>query len=140
MTASPRRGPKEQLIPALLRCLGASGANVAVEFALVAPVFFLLLFGVVETGRLIWSATTLRFAVEETARCAAINQTLCGTPAAAQSYAVTRAPGLGMLPSSFTISLPPCGSQVVGTYQFQPLAANVFPTPLTLSATSCFPV
>lgn len=42
----------------------------ALEFALIAPIFFLLLLGIMELGRMFWMQVTLRQAVEQTARYA----------------------------------------------------------------------
>ena len=44
--------------------------SAALEFALIAPVFFLLLLGIMELGRMFWMQVTLRQAVEQTARYA----------------------------------------------------------------------
>lgn len=43
-----------------------------VEFALVAPLFFLLLFGVIEMGRLVWTNHELTNGVREGARLAMV--------------------------------------------------------------------
>ena len=44
-----------------------------VEFALVAPLFFLLLFGIIEAGRFIFYYETLNNATREGARYAIVN-------------------------------------------------------------------
>jgi len=59
-----------------LRSSGArhrSGAQAMVEFALVAPMFFLLLFGIVEAGRFIFYYETLNHATREGTRYAIVN-------------------------------------------------------------------
>ena len=55
-----------------------SGAN-AVEFALVFPVFMLILFGTIEFGRMLWTSHALHDAAIATARCMGIPQTQCTT-------------------------------------------------------------
>jgi hypothetical protein len=50
-----------------------SRAQALVEFALVAPMFFLLLFGIVEAGRFIFYYETLSNATREGARYAIVN-------------------------------------------------------------------
>ncbi|MDR3409606.1 MAG: pilus assembly protein [Formivibrio sp.] len=45
-----------------------------VEFALVAPVYFLLIFGIIEFGLLFWSDLTMQYAVREGARYAITGQ------------------------------------------------------------------
>jgi Flp pilus assembly pilin Flp len=47
--------------------------STAVEFALIAVPFLLLIFGVVESGRMIWTMNGIRYAIEETSRYASIN-------------------------------------------------------------------
>ena len=54
---------------AAIACDGAA----AVETALVLPVFLLCVFGISEIGRALWIQSTLQYAVEDAARCAAIN-------------------------------------------------------------------
>ena len=44
-----------------------------VEFAIVAPIFFLLLFGIIEAGRFIYTYETLNNATREGARYAIVN-------------------------------------------------------------------
>jgi Flp pilus assembly protein TadG len=45
----------------------------AVEMALVLPILSLIILGTIEAGWLLWSANTLYFAVEQAARCGAID-------------------------------------------------------------------
>lgn len=49
----------------------------AVEFALVAPVFLLLLLGIIELSRLVWTSHALHETAIATARCMAIPQFEC---------------------------------------------------------------
>ncbi len=53
----------------------------ALEFALVAPVFFLVLLGGIELGLLWWTKNTLQMIAAVTARCVAVNSTSCTDPA-----------------------------------------------------------
>lgn len=53
-----------------------SGAS-AVEFALVMPAFLLMLFGIVEFGRLFWTSHALHETAIATARCMGIPQLEC---------------------------------------------------------------
>ena len=64
MSAAIRR------LRSLLRC--AEGAAL-LEFGLVAPVFILILTGVVEFGRLHWVRNSIEYAAEQTARWAIVN-------------------------------------------------------------------
>lgn len=53
-----------------------SGAS-AVEFALVAPIFLLMLFGMIEFARLFWTTHALHETAIATARCMGIPQLEC---------------------------------------------------------------
>jgi len=112
----------------------------ALEFGLTAPVFFLILLGVIETGLLFWTQIGLQHGAEMAARCASVNSTLCPTsnPNAITSYATRQTFGLGLPSSTFSYSTPACGNQVNASYNFQfPGIFNV--APLTLTAQACFP-
>ena len=112
----------------------------ALEFGLTAPVFFLLLFGVIEVGLLFWTQIGLQHGAEMAARCASVNSTLCpnSNPIAITSYATEQTFGLNLPSSTFSYSTPACGNQVSASYTFQfPAIFNV--DPLTLRAQACFP-
>lgn len=121
--------------------LSQSGAT-ALEMAVVLPLVLSFLFGLTEFGRAIWTKATLDFAVESAARCFAVDTTNCGTAAATQTYAATRAAGLGLTGTAFTVTLPTptCGKQVIGSLTFKFAAAGLFAFPiLTLNSTACYP-
>jgi Flp pilus assembly protein TadG len=111
----------------------------AVEFALILPPFLLLLFGIVEFGRVLWTQSALHFAVEEAARCATVDATNCATATQVQNFAVSRAKGLGLKNTVFTLTTPACGNQVSASYPFPFILATMFPSSITLTAQSCFP-
>lgn len=50
-----------------------SDGTVAVEFALVAPMLFLLIFGLIESGRLYFTRSSVQFAVEQAGRYAMVH-------------------------------------------------------------------
>jgi Flp pilus assembly protein TadG len=50
-----------------------------VEFALVAPVFFALLFGIIEFGRALWTQLALQQTAIVAARCMAVPQSACAS-------------------------------------------------------------
>jgi Flp pilus assembly protein TadG len=112
----------------------------AIEFALTAPVFFLLLFVIIEGGLLLWTQLGLQHGVELAARCATVNSTLCGNTSAIQNYAAQQAFGLNVPSSTFVVSTTSsCGNKVSASYTYQ-FITSVFGLPsLTLSALSCFP-
>jgi len=67
-----------------------------VEFALVAPLFFLLVFGITDFGRLFFVQETLQFALREAGRYAVTGQKLSTTNRVQSiiNVAKTAAPGL----------------------------------------------
>jgi Flp pilus assembly protein TadG len=113
-----------------------SGAA-AVELALTAPAFVLLLAGVLGCGLLMWTMLGLQHAVEMAARCATIDTTVCDTTSTIQAFAADNAYGLNPPVSTFTVSTPSCGNQVTANYSF-PYVTSVLGD-ITLTAQSCFP-
>jgi Flp pilus assembly protein TadG len=121
------------------RMLRDNRGATAVEFAITAPVFFVLLFGILDGGLLVWTQIGLQHGAEAAARCASINSTVCGTPATIQNYAAQNAFGLTIDPTSFSVTSPACGNQVSATHTFV-FASGYFGAPsFTLTAQSCFP-
>lgn len=119
-------------------CRDESGAS-AIEFALTAPLFFMILLGIIEAGLFIWTQTGLQHGAEMAARCATVNTTTCGNTSAIQNFAVQQAFGLSFAPSVFSVTTPACGNQVSATYTYQ-FITHYFGAPsLTLNAQSCFP-
>ena len=115
------------------------GGATALEFALCAPAFFMLVMGIVEVGLLVWMQLGLQQGVEAAARCASINHTTCGNAGQIQSYAVAQSYGLPVPIAAFTVSTPACGNQVQASYT--PTFLPSFPIPTTtLTAQACFPV
>jgi Flp pilus assembly protein TadG len=109
----------------------------AVEFALTAPLYLLILCTLIMGALLLWTQLGLQHGVESAARCASINLTLCGTTANIQNYAVSNSFGLTVNPSVFTPSKPSCGNQVSASYVI-PFSLYGLPSP-TLTAKACFP-
>ncbi len=112
----------------------------AVEMALVIPFLSLMFLGGIDAGWMLWSAGTLDFAVEEAARCAAVDVNNCATASQVQNVAVSKAMGLSMAATDFAVTTPACGKQVSATYVFnflQPFNANFN---VSIPATSCYPI
>jgi Flp pilus assembly protein TadG len=126
--------------------------TVGIEYGLILPVLLLFLFGLMDTGRLLWTNITLTRATEVAARCGAINPagvTTC-TAANIPAYAATQAQNFGIsdaVAADFVATTPNCGVQVTATYTFQfvvpwfPQFSTKAPfgaTTMTLNATSCY--
>lgn len=115
-----------------------SGAS-ALEFGLTAPVFFLVIFGIIEGGLLLWTQLGLQHGTELAARCAGINKTLCGTTNAIQNYAAQQSYGLNPSPSTFSVSVAACGQLVTASYTFRFVTSYWSRPNLVLTAQACFP-
>jgi len=112
----------------------------AVEMALVFPFLCLMIVGAIDAGWMLWSASTLDFAVEEAARCGAVDAANCGTTANIQGVAVGKAMGLSMSASDFTVTTPACGKKVEATYVFPFLMPFSTDFNISIPATSCYPI
>lgn len=126
----------------------ASG-SVAIQYAIALPVLLLLVVGVLDTGRLLWTYTTLQRAAEAAARCGAINATVAnkgGTPTACASEtdiknkAVAEAWGLSVPSSAFTVTDATCGKQVSVNYTYNFLIPWMLSPSTTLKPKACHPV
>ena len=134
-SAQPISSLGRSLVRLARDCRGAT----AVETAIVLPAFLLVLFMVVEAGLIFWTQSTLQFAVESAARCAALSTTQCGTTSSIQTYAASKAVGISVSSSSFNVTTPSCGHEVSISYSFNLIVAGLLPGNITLNAQSCHP-
>jgi Flp pilus assembly protein TadG len=89
----------------------------AVEFALVFPVFIVMVAGIVELSRAMWIKATLQFAIEQTARHAVVNTSL--TTDELETYAATQLPSLSGDDITFTAT-----STSTGGFDYVTLSAS----------------
>ncbi len=86
----------------------STAGSAAVEFALVALVFLLMLFGAIEYGRLLWTQNSIQYAVEQAARCAAMGltpgATSCTTAGTTQTFAAAQVRGYTVATTAFTVA------------------------------------
>lgn len=134
------RSPRPTILARLRRC--AKGAS-AVEFALVAPIFLMMVLGMMEIGRALWIKNTMQYAVEEAARYAIINTD--ATTAQVTSYAAGKVPGTWNVDSSnFSTSTSTSGGvkyyTITGSYDFVPMVTIIKMNPFTLEARARVPV
>lgn len=121
----------------LTRLWRARDGAAAVEFALTLPLLLLVLLGVMEVGRVMWTQSALNFAVQETSRCLAIQAPACATTAGAQAFAAQKVAGLKIPASAFAISQQACGRQVRGQVTYSFVLKAVFAQAPTISAQVC---
>lgn len=103
----------------MARCRSGTAA---IEFAIVAPVFLTMLYGLIETGRVFWTQSTLQYAVEEAVRFAIVDNSVSESDVA--SIAVSNAIGLAADASDFTVTFETVGAvrnfiTVQAAYQFE---------------------
>jgi Flp pilus assembly pilin Flp len=113
----------------------------AVEFAIVAPVFIVLLVGTLALCVALFLIGSLHFAVEEGARCASVKPAcqIAGVADATltQTYTQNHYFGPSVSPT-FTYAAAACGNSVSASISYSMnVGFRTFTVPI--SATSCFP-
>lgn len=116
-----------------------SSGGTIVEFALTAPLLLLMLFGIIEGGRMMWTQQALQHGVQMAARCASVNAGLCGSSAQIASLASATAWGISPDPALVAVTEQPCGHRVAIDYPYLFLGQIGSGWSLTLHASSCFP-
>lgn len=138
------------MIPSRLTSLKRhTGGATSLEFAIVSSALFMLLFGCIEGGLMMWTRGTLQSVAAQTARCAAIASQLCSSP---QQYAVNLATSwLGtalIVMADVTITTQTtCGSgSATGAFQKVTIAAPSWVGAISypfgahsVNVTACFP-
>ena len=121
-------------------CRGAA----AVEFALLAPVLFALLLGIIEFGFQMWVHVTLDSALAQAARCYVLGYvdstagTNCGTVAGATLYLKSVATGIPFPTGALTVTSP-AGGCLRYSYAASWLITGLMPMAApTFGGTSCF--
>jgi hypothetical protein len=117
------------------------GGQALVEFALVAPIFFLLLFGVIEAGRFVSYSELLNGATRDGARYAIVNgansltcptgppapgSPACDTDGSDVRDAVRRS-AIALLPAALTVTAAWCYDPTLAPYSCPDLDADGFP-------------
>ena len=119
--------------------LAHNGGATAVEFGLTAPVFFALMFGLINAGLMLWTQLGLQHATELAARCASVNKSLCSDAAAIKNYAASQVFGKVVPASVFTPAQLSCGNSVSARFDFGLIGGYYGTQILTLNASACFP-
>lgn len=126
----------------------AKGATL-VEFALVAPVLLLFIFGIIESARAIWTYQSLQETAFSAARCMAIGRSPCDSVANVKSHAVARAAEsrITVPTSAITAEASVTCHGVSGqdkvriVLPYQSILSGFLPTSLTnLTVTACAPI
>jgi Flp pilus assembly protein TadG len=110
--------------------------STAVEFALVFPALAMFMLGTVTACLLMFSTSSLHYAVEQAARCYSVNSSQCGSASTAQTYAKSLYRGANS--PTFTAATPACGHQVSGSVNIV-LSAIFVSWSMPVNAVACFP-
>jgi Flp pilus assembly protein TadG len=109
----------------------------AVEFAIIVPVFILLIIGTIALCFALFLVGSLHFAVEDGARCASVKTTICTDAASTIAYTQSRYLGPARSPT-FTYAAATCGNSVSASISYSmDVGSKTFVIPI--SATACFP-
>ena len=114
----------------------------AVEMAVVLPIFFIFLLGIVNFGLLLWTQASLSYAVQSAARCAAIGPPDCGSPESVKTYAMNKYFGQSLGTDLFEYNSPGSGcGHTVSTVDglIYKMTIPFYDLQIGLSATACFP-
>jgi Flp pilus assembly protein TadG len=109
----------------------------AVEFAIIAPLFILLVIGTIGLCFALFLVGSLHFAVEDGARCASVKTTICSDATSTIAYTQSRYLGPNVSPT-FTYAAAACGKSVSASISYSmDVGFRTFVIPI--SATACFP-
>ena len=110
----------------------------AIEFAIVGPVFILLLIGILYLAMCLSVVGSMHYAVEEGARCASVKTTVCTDQTSTVSYTQNHYFGPSTLPTFTYNPAAACGHSVSGSINYVlDLGLRQITVPITAAA--CFP-
>jgi len=110
----------------------------AIEFAIVGPIFIMLIIGIMYLCMCLAVVGSMHYAVEEGARCASVKTTVCSDQSTTVSYTQSHYFGPSTLPTFTYNAAAACGHSVSGTISYVlDVGLKQFTVPITASA--CFP-
>ena len=94
-----------------IRAFGRSNAgSAAVEFAIAAPILFVLMFAIIEFGRAWSTKNSLQYAIERAARYAIVCNGACPSDTAVKTYAANQVYDQTVGASAFSVTHPDGGN------------------------------
>ncbi len=116
----------------------------AVEFALVAPIFLIMVIGVFELGRAMWIKASMQYAVEETTRYAIVNTSATTSTLATYASTAFTSSGISITGVTFSATEATTGGitymSITGSYDFSVIVPLVPIPDITISAKSRIPI
>jgi Flp pilus assembly protein TadG len=126
------------LMHILRRFAREHGGAAALEFAMVAPVFIMLVVGGIAAGNAVFEVASMHYAVESGARCASIQTTVCTSSSAVVTYTQSHYAGPRLPAPTFTYSTAGCGHTVTGTVTYSMnIGTKTYNIPVSTAA--CYP-
>ena len=135
-----RSPPELDQKSSVARALGDERGVTAIEYALLLPVVLVIVLGIIDAGRAVWTQATLNHAAGAAARCGAIDTVRCGTTAEIQAYAVDQAGGMALQPTIFAVTTAVCGNKVTASLPLSLTLPWNGSSSITLKAEACFPM
>ena len=132
----------------LARIRDCRRGGATVEFALLAPAFFMMLFGIIEGGRMIWTQQTIAEVAFSTVRCMSVD-TACALPEDQRDHAIARALDYGLTVGAADVTPEPnatctglaAANAVTIRLAFDSPVAGLMPgLPASLTARACYPL
>ena len=124
------------------------GGATAVEFAMISGAFLIMLFGIIEVGRIFWTWNALQYATEETARYAIVHTAASSSDLS--DYAFQAMSGINTDVSASSLTVLTSSPTVAGVSFVQVDSSYVFSTltsflpdsisSLTLTASARVPI
>jgi Flp pilus assembly protein TadG len=84
----------------------SNAGSTAVEFAIAAPILFVLMFAIIEFGRAWWTKNSLQYAIERAARYAIVCNGACPSDAAVTTFAASQVYDQMIAATAFTVTHP----------------------------------
>jgi Flp pilus assembly protein TadG len=128
--------------PTMSRFLRNRSGATAAEFALVLIPLIMLTLGTINAAVMVYTAATLHFAVEKTARWTAIQTTIAKGTAPGGSAIQTYGESVykGATPSvTFTATSPGCGARIAGSAPYN-FTTGVTSNVVSITASACYPL
>lgn len=120
----------------------------AIEFAIIAPVFVLLMLFLFEVSLVLWARGVMQMATSQTARCTAINSTRCTSPGAFASGIIKNWGLSGIVPTiAVTVQGGTACGNTAGQFKMVSISnpgglSTGFVAPfsgMVMTTTSCYP-
>ena len=117
------------------------GGSTLIEFAFASTVLLVLMYGILEFGRVLYLQNQLQQGVAMAARWATVTSGVCSNTSQIQSYASARSSVFLTIPAAdFTVNCNAgCGNNVSVAYPFSFTIPFYGTTSLNLTAQSCYP-